>query len=102
MIVEVFDDRKGTVFHLILGGFTVYLNWLFIIFFAYEFIEYIYLRGKEKSVNFIGDMLEFSFGTTLMLLLSNISFGFIVFFLFVAIIAVLTKKWDYELYNNIG
>ncbi|MEM2726654.1 MAG: hypothetical protein QXV61_00145 [Archaeoglobaceae archaeon] len=100
MKIEVFDDWKGTVFHIMLGGFTVYLKELFLIFFAYEFVEHIYLRGKEEDANFLGDVFEFSFGAMLMLLLSNCLLGPVLFLIFVVIIAVFAKRWENELQNN--
>jgi len=69
MRVEVFDDAKGLIAHLLMGGVTSLIPIFFVVFIAYEYIEYIYLAGKEKEANFLGDILEFSFGVMLMTIL---------------------------------
>jgi len=59
--VEVFDDWYS-IGHAI-AGVLVPLFWpLAIIFFAYELIEFCFKR-KEKKADYVGDILEFSFGS---------------------------------------
>lgn len=65
MKVNVFDDVKGTIFHIIAGTLTGFLPVMFVVFVSYEYIEHIYLNGKEKEMNYLGDILEYSFGVML-------------------------------------
>lgn len=99
MMVNVFDDRKGSVAHILAGGITWYLPVTFVVFVAYEFVEHIYLRGKEREANFLGDILEFSFGIMLVTVLTTMlgCIGLAVFLAFVAALWILMGKWDYEL-----
>lgn len=96
MLVEVFDDRKGSVMHILAGGLTYFVHFVFVIFIAYEFIEHIYLKGKEKEANFLGDIFEFSFGVMLAVVLTAIMgyIGWVVFVIFVAALWVLMGRWE--------
>lgn len=95
MLVEVFDDRKGSVMHILAGGLTYFVHFVFVIFIAYELIEHIYLRGREREANFLGDVFEFSFGIMLMSVLDKaICFGFLVFAAFLIALWLLMGRWD--------
>ncbi len=95
MLVEVFDDRKGSIAHLTAGALTYYALIFFIIFIAYEIIEYIYLKGKEREANFLGDLFEYSFGIMLMTVLDKtICFGALVFAAFLIALWLLMGRWD--------
>ncbi|AIY89896.1 hypothetical protein [Geoglobus acetivorans] len=102
MMLNVFDDRRGTVFHVAAGGLTYIFPTMFVIFFAYEFVEHIYLKGAEREVNFLGDVFEFSFGVMLMLLLAKMlgCAGMILFAVFLIVLWILMGRWDHELRKN--
>ncbi len=96
MMINVFDDRKGSVAHILAGGITRFIPVMFVIFIAYEFIEHIYLAGKEKEANFLGDILEYAFGTMLMAVFCEITPCTIAVPLFVVAVAWLWHvmgKW---------
>ncbi len=99
MKIDVFDDRKGTAFHIAAGGLTYFSPAMFVIFFAYEFIEHIYLKGKEREANFLGDVFEFSFGVMLMLLLAKMlgCAGAVLFAVFLIVLWILMGRWNDEL-----
>jgi hypothetical protein len=61
MKLEVFDDKKSFG-HTIAGVISFFLPVIFIIFIFYEVIEHIYLAGREKTANFLGDIVEYLFG----------------------------------------
>ncbi len=61
MRVEVFDDWYS-VGHAIAGLFAPVFWPLVIVFFAYELIEFC-LKKKERKADYVGDILEFSFGS---------------------------------------
>ncbi|RLI74769.1 hypothetical protein DRO97_05085 [Archaeoglobales archaeon] len=60
-MLNVFDDKKSFG-HTIAGIFTYFIPIVFVFFVFYEVIEHIYLAGKEKEANFLGDIVEFLFG----------------------------------------
>ena len=62
MKLEVFDDKKSFG-HTIAGVISFFLPVIFIIFIFYEVIEHIYLAGREKTANFLGDIVEYLFGS---------------------------------------
>ena len=64
MRVEVFDDYQS-IGHFLLGISSVFIPQIFYIFLAYELIEFCLKKGKkrEKTRNFIGDLLEFFMGS---------------------------------------
>jgi hypothetical protein len=95
MMVNVFDDRKGSVAHILAGGLTRFVPVTFVIFIAYEFIEHVYLRGKEREANFLGDIFEYSFGAMLMTIFFELlgCIGIAVFFAFVAGLWYIMGKW---------
>ena len=66
MRAEVFDDWQS-VGHFLLGVSSVFIPQIFFIFLAYELIEFCLKKGKkrERARNFIGDLLEFTFGAGL-------------------------------------
>ncbi|RLI77981.1 hypothetical protein DRP05_08680 [Archaeoglobales archaeon] len=72
MMLNVFDDRKGTIAHTISGAISYFIPVIFIIFIFYEIIEHIYLAGKEKEANFLGDIVEYLFGLGLITLFMRI------------------------------
>lgn len=103
MKLEIFDDRRGTVFHVLAGGTTLFFPAMFVIFMAYEFLEHIYCSGKEEEANFLGDILEFSFGVMLLTMLDKllgVGFGTIVFAVFVLFLYLCMGRWDNELRKN--
>jgi len=61
--VKVFDDMHS-IAHFVFGVLAYWLPAFFIIFFAYEVIEFTYKhrRGLERPSDFIGDIFEFTFG----------------------------------------
>jgi hypothetical protein len=61
MMLNVFDDRKSFG-HTIAGAVSFFFPVVFVVFIFYEIIEHIYLAGKEKPANFLGDVVEFLFG----------------------------------------
>ena len=61
MKLEVFDDKKSFG-HTIAGVISFFLPVIFIIFIFYEVIEHIYLAGREKTANFLVDIVEYLFG----------------------------------------
>jgi|Deesub1362B_J571_1020462.scaffolds.fasta_scaffold01205_8 hypothetical protein len=61
MILNVFDDKKSFG-HTIAGAVSFFAPVVFIVFIFYEIIEHIYLAGKEKPANFLGDVVEYLFG----------------------------------------
>ena len=63
---EVFDDWQS-IGHFLLGVSSVFLPQIFFIFLAYELIEFCFKKKKkrEKAQDFIGDLLEFTFGAGL-------------------------------------
>ncbi|WP_290597048.1 hypothetical protein [Archaeoglobus sp. JdFR-39] len=94
-MVNVFDDRKGSVAHILAGGVTKFVPAMFVIFVAYEFIEHVYLKGKEREANFLGDFFEYSFGAMLMMVLFDLlgCIGVVVFMAFVAGLWYIMGKW---------
>jgi len=72
MEVSVFDDKKSLA-HFFLGSLAAALQeWkyvIFIIFLFYELIEFMLKSPKEKAEHFVGDLMEFSFGTAFITLL---------------------------------
>lgn len=61
MLINVFDDKKSFV-HTIAGAVSYFYPIVFVFFIFYEVIEHIYLAGKEKEANFLGDIVEYLFG----------------------------------------
>jgi len=59
--LDVFDDKKSFG-HTAAGAISYLIPIIFIIFIFYEIIEHIYLAGKEKEANFLGDIVEYLFG----------------------------------------
>jgi len=66
MRVEVFDDYPS-IGHFLLGVSSLFIPQIFYFFFAYELIEFCFKKKKklEKAQDFIGDLLEFTFGAGL-------------------------------------
>ncbi|WP_456478119.1 hypothetical protein [Geoglobus ahangari] len=61
MMLNVFDD-KLSLMHIVVGVLSFFNQIFFVIFVFYEIGEHIYLDGKEKEANFLGDFVEFLFG----------------------------------------
>jgi len=74
MMLNVFDDKKSFG-HTIAGAASYFLPVLFIVFIFYEIIEHIYLAGREKEANFLGDVVEFLFGLGAVTLYVRVLYG---------------------------
>lgn len=64
MRVYVFDD-KMSLLHLPVGVLSYFFPVLLVVFFGYEFVEFMFKSPKEKAANFCGDLLEFMLGVSL-------------------------------------
>ena len=73
MQVKVWDDWKS-IAHTLVGVVAYFIPALFIVFLAYELVSFAYKRKhKQESVrDFIGDLIEFVFGTGVTALILNI------------------------------
>ena len=74
MMLDVFDEKKSFG-HAVAGAISYFVPAVFIIFIFYEIIEHIYLAGKEKEANFLGDIAEYLFGLGPTALLMKFVFG---------------------------
>jgi len=63
MDIAVFDDF-WSLGHFVIGLLTAIFPVAFILFFAYELLEFIYKfpRKEENIKNFVGDLFEFLIG----------------------------------------
>ncbi|MBE8539418.1 hypothetical protein [Geoglobus acetivorans] len=61
MMLDVFDDRLSLM-HIVVGALSFFYQVFFVVFVFYEVVEHIYLAGREKEANFLGDFVEFLFG----------------------------------------
>lgn len=96
MMVNVFDDRRGLIAHILAGGITIFVPAMFVVFIAYEFVEYIYLKGREREANFLGDVFEYSFGAMLITVFFKLlgCVGIAVFLVFVVGLWYLMGRWN--------
>lgn len=61
MQVEVFDD-KASFAHIAVGALSYFSLAFMLIFFLYEFVEYLYKGNGEPKTHYLGDLFEMLIG----------------------------------------
>lgn len=76
MRIEVYDDINSIV-HTILGFITLPIGlWVYVIFSAYELIEYL-VKHNETIEDFIGDIMEYFIGVAIFSLIAGDIFDYL-------------------------